>query len=268
MNSPNNRKKIAIITGASAGLGYEFAKQIEKSFYLDEIWLVARRAAPMKELSESFQKSKGIILPLNLSSDGDLAQMKKRLEDENPQIEILVNNAGLGKVGPFMELGLEEQLEMVNLNVRSLTFITHCCLPYMLPGAKILQVASSIGFAPAPYFAVYAATKAFVVSLSEALSFELKNRGISVTAICPGPVATEFFEVSQRNQFLKDRIAPSEPTNRKFMATSEEVVTKALIDAEKGNRISVFGWPIKAFVRFVRFVPKPLLLKLLSRRYA
>jgi short-subunit dehydrogenase len=268
MNSPNNRKKIAIITGASAGLGYEFAKQIEKSFYLDEIWLVARRAAPMKELAESFQKSKGVILSLNLSSDSDLAQLKKKLDDENPQVEILVNNAGLGKVGPFLELGLEEQLEMVNLNVRSLTYLTHCCLPFMFPGAKILQVASSIGFAPAPYFAVYAATKAFVVSLSEALSFELRSRGISVTAVCPGPVATEFFEVSQRNQFLKDRVAPSEPVNRKFMATAEEVVTKALNDAEKGNRRSIFGFPMKSFVRLAPFIPRSLLLKLLSRRYA
>lgn len=266
MNSPNNRKKIAIITGASAGLGIEFAKQIEASYFLDEIWLVARRTGPMKELAEKFQKSRGVVLPLDLCLSGDLLHLKKRIEDENPIIEVLVNNAGLGKVGPFAELGLEEQMNMVDLNVRSLTFLSRIAIPFMMPGSKILQVASSIGFSPAPFFAVYAATKAYVVSLGEALSAELKDKGIIVTTICPGPVATEFFEVSKKNEYFRDKIAPSEPVNSGLVVSAEDVVRKALIDCEKRKRISVFGFPIQLFVFFAPLLPRKLLLGLMARR--
>ena len=108
----NSRKKIAIITGASSGLGIEFARQIEKGYYLDEIWLVARRPEPMKDLAEKFHKSKAVVLALDLTNQGDLAVLKKRITDENPQIEFLVNNAGYGKLGPFSELGLDEQREL------------------------------------------------------------------------------------------------------------------------------------------------------------
>lgn len=266
MNSPNNRKKIAIITGASAGLGLEFAKQIETSYFLDEIWLVARRTAPMKELSEKFQKSRGVVISLDLSLNGDLLHLKKKIEDENPIIEVLVNNAGLGKVGPFADLGLEEQINMVDLNVRSLTFLSRIAIPFMMPGSKILQVASSIGFSPAPYFAVYAATKAFVVSLGEALSVELREKGITVTTICPGPVATEFFEVSKKNEYFRDKLAPSEPVNASLVVSAEDVVRKALVDCEKSKRISVYGFPIQLFVFFAPIFPRRLLLRLMARR--
>lgn len=266
MTDTKLRKKIAIITGASSGLGVEFAKQIERGYFLDEIWLVARRTEPMRELADQFQKSKGVCLKLDLTNQGDLAALKKKIADENPEIEFLVNNAGYGKIGPFAELGLDEQLQMIDLNVRTLTYLSHAVIPFMMPGARMIQVASSIGFCPAPHFAVYAATKAYVVSLSEALNYELKDRGISVMAVCPGPVATEFFTVAQKNEFMRDKVGDAEPFNRALMASARDVVAKALRDAAKGRSRSVFGLTIGLFVTFIPFVPRHLALRVMALR--
>lgn len=260
-------KKIAIVTGASSGLGKEFASQIEKSFYLDEIWLIARRTEPMKDLSEKFLKSKGVILSLNLTDRGDMNILHKKMKDENPDIVFLVNNAGYGKIGPFAELGLDEQLLMIDLNIRALTHLTKIVLPFMKPGAKIVQVASSIGFAPAPFFSVYAATKAYVVSFSEALNYELRNRNISVTAVCPGPVATEFHMVAQKNESMKDKVADADPFNKAFVASAQSVVAKALNDMTHKKRRSVYGLGVMAFTLFAPFMPRKILLALLARRH-
>jgi short-subunit dehydrogenase len=268
MTDTKNRKKIAIITGASSGLGLEFAKQIEQDYYLQEIWLIARRTEPMRELAEGFQKSKPVVLALDLTDAGDLSSLKKKIQDENPDIEFLVNNAGFGKIGPFAEVGLEEQLQMIDLNVRTLTHLSHICIPFMGKGSRILQIASSIGFCPAPYFAVYAATKAFVVSFSDALGFELRARGINVTAVCPGPVATNFFSVAQKNKFMQDKVADEAPFNRALMANASDVVAKALADAENGRKRSVYGFLINGFVRILPFVPRSLAMKALSLRKA
>lgn len=260
------KKKIALITGASSGLGAEFALQIEKSAFLDEIWLVARRKEPMKDLAEKFRKSRPVIIALDLTDRGDISALTKRIQDENPEIAFLVNNAGYGKIGPFQSLGLEEQAQMIDLNVRALTHLTHAALPYMTRGSRILQVASSIGFCPAPYFAVYAATKAYVVSFSEALREELKGNGIGVTAVCPGPVATEFFTVAQKNDFMKDKLGQSEPFNKSLTASAAEVVEKALNDASHNRRRSIFGLPIQLFVFFLPFLPHHLVMRALSGR--
>jgi len=262
----SSKKKIAIITGASSGLGMEFAKQIEEKYFLDEIWLVARRPEPMREIADRFLKSKPIILALDLNDEGDLAILKKKLQDEKPDVEILVNNAGLGKIGPFESLGLEEQLDMIDLNVRALTYLSHICIPLMPKGSKILQIASSIGFSPAPFFAVYAATKAYVVSLSDALSFELKDKGISVTAVCPGPVATNFFSVAQKNAFMVGKVADASPFNQSLMSKAEDVVRRALSDADKGKRHSIFSMPIKIFVRLLPFTPRAISMRALALR--
>jgi uncharacterized protein len=266
MAEKKTTKKIAIITGASSGMGIEFALQIESRYFLDEIWLVARRKEPMFEVAERFNKSKAVVLALDLTNEGDLAALEKRVRDEQPNIEFLVNNAGYGKIGPFSDLGRDEQLQMIDLNVRTLTYLTHMAIPFMQKGSRIIQLASSIAFSPAPYFAVYAATKAYVVSLSEALNYELKDRGITVTAVCPGPVATEFFSVAQKNEFMKDKVGEAEPFNKALMASADEVVSQALSDAQKGKKRSVYGLAIRAFVNGINFVPSALAMKVLSQR--
>lgn len=266
MNGSKSKKKIAVITGASSGLGAEFALQIEASFYLDEVWLIARRQEPMRDLARRFQKSKAVLIAYDLGNRNDLANYEKKLEAEQPQIEVLVNNAGYGKIGPVSELGTVEQMQMIDVNVYALTFLTKVSLPYMTKGSKILQVASSIGYCPAPFFAVYAATKAFVVSFSEALTHELKPRGIQVTAVCPGPVATEFFDEAVKNEYLKTKTAPARSFNDSLKANAHEVVEKALADLGKGRRRSIFGTRINLFVRALPFVPQWLLFRVLEKR--
>lgn len=265
MAEEKSRKKIAIITGASSGLGREFALQIERSSYLDEIWLIARRSEPMKELVERFQKSAGYSIPMDLTDPGDLSALQKRIENEAPEISFLVNNAGFGKIGPFQDLGLDEQLRMIDLNIRALTHLTKICLPYMKPGSKILQVASSAAYSPAPYFAVYAATKSYVVSFSEALNFELRPLGIQVTSVCPGPVSTEFFAVAQKNEYMKDKVGEAEPFNKNLMASSSDVVRKALRDAEKGRSKSIYGFSIWLLTKLACFTPNQLKMRFLAK---
>lgn len=266
MEETKRPKKIAIITGASSGIGAEFALQIEKKYFLDEIWMIARRTSPMAELSEKFLKSRAVILPLDLTIRSDLVALEKRLAEEKPNIEFLVNNAGYGKIGPFSRLGLEEQIKMIELNIVALTYLSKIAIPYMKPGASIIQVASSIAFSPAPYFAIYAASKSFVLSFSDALGYELRDQGIQVLAVCPGPVETEFFSVAQKNEFMKDKVGEAEPFNRKLYAPSSAVVTKALSDLEKGKRRSIYGMSIKLFSIASSLVPMGLKLRVLSQR--
>jgi short-subunit dehydrogenase len=265
-DTPTKTKKIALITGASAGLGSEFALQIEKKYYLDEIWLVARRSTPMKELSDKFLKSRGVVIALDLTKRDDLNSLVKRLAEEKPEIEFLVNNAGFGKFGPFSELGLEEQITMIELNVSALTYISRIALPYMKPGASIIQVASGAAFCPSPFFSVYAATKSFVVSFSDALGYELRNQGISVLAVCPGPVATEFFEVAQKNEYMKDRVGKVDPLPKSLYASPRDVVAKALKDLDRGHRHSIYGLPMRIFARVAPFLPLGMKLRILATR--
>jgi len=261
----SEKKKIAIITGASAGLGKEFAQKIEQNYFLDEIWLIARREAPLQELTNGFHKSKGIVLAFDLTSHDDIKKLNSRLQEEQPEISLLINNAGYGKIGPFEKLGLDEQLCMIDLNVRTLTELSYLCLPYMKNGSSILQIASSIAFSPAPYFAVYAATKSYVLSFSTALNYELKERGIHVLAVCPGPVETEFFSVAQKNKYQGDKKADEKPFNQKIMAQAKDVVSLALKDLERKKLVSIYGFPIKFFTAAIPFIPTALAMKLLAK---
>jgi short-subunit dehydrogenase len=259
-----NRKKIAIITGASAGLGVEYARQIEERFHLDEIWLIARRAEPMRNVANEFRKAKGIILSMDITNEKEVEDLEKRIAAENPDIRILVNNAGLGKIGPFHEMGKKEQLQMIRLNVLALTEFSHIAIPYMSSGASIIQVASSIAFCPAPYFSVYAATKSYVLSFSRALNFELKPKGINVLTVCPGPVATEFLQVAQNNDFTKTHGNPTASFNQSLVARAADVVKKSLDDLVAQKDISIYGLSIKAFAALMTIVPEKLAMKVMA----
>lgn len=266
MTEPVKNKKIAIITGASSGLGREFALQIERDFFLDEVWLIARRPEPMRELAEKFQKSKGVILSLDLGSRIDLGTLQKKLNDEHPEVVFLVNNAGFGKFGPFNEMGLEEQLQMIDLNVRAVTHLTYIAIPFMKPGSKIIQVGSAIAYCPSPFAAVYAATKSFVLSLSHALNYELKSQGIHVIAVSPGPVSTEFFSVAQNNEAMKDRVGDAEPFNKSLIANAKDVVERTLRDLAKDRKESIFSFPIKFFARTMPFLPQSIAIRMMAKR--
>ena len=247
--------KIAVITGASSGMGREFVRQAGY-FYrsLDEIWVIARR----KERLESLRKE--CRVPLRIF-DGDLLkkqvyrQYHNELKEKKPDIRMLVNAAGFGKSGTFSEIASEDkklQPDMIDLNCRALTRMIQLSLPRMSKGSRIINLASAAAFCPQNGFAVYAATKAYVLSLSRALSSELRSRGIIVTAVCPGPVDTEFFQVSGE---LTD------PLKKLTMAKAPAVVHKALKDSRKRREVSEYGASMKAARIGARLLPHRLILR-------
>lgn len=254
------KQRIAIVTGASAGLGREFARQAEREFTLDEIWLVARRAEPMEKLAAEFKRAQGVVIALDLALPADVARLGEHLRAAGPEVVLLVNNAGFGKIGAFAEIELESQLGEIDVNVRALTAVTHLALPYMGKNSHILQIASSIGFAPAPKFAVYAATKAYVVSFSYALREELKARGVNVTAVCPGPVATEFQDVALPPGAIRSF------AHRNLAAEAAQVVDLAYYDLKAGRAVSIYGWSVRAFVLAARLLPLALMTWLVGQR--
>lgn len=251
--------KIAIVTGASSGIGREFVKQIGH-FYrsLDEIWVIARREERLKEL----QKHSSV--PLRIF-EGDLLhkpvyiRLKRALLKEKPDIRMLVNAAGFGKSGTVEEI-LEEdkniQLSMIDLNCIALSRMTFFCMPYLSKGSRILNVASAAAFCPEPSFAVYAATKSYVLSFSRGLGAELRSKGIIVTAVCPGPVDTEFFDVSGELQMLK----------KLTLVKASGVVRKALRDTRTGKAVSVYGAAMKGARAASKLLPHEFILKLESRK--
>lgn len=244
--------KIAVVTGASSGLGREFARQISARYSkFDEIWLIARRTERLEEVADEIKLTSRVI-SLDLSSNDELSALKTLLEENAPDIKLLVNCAGYGKSGSFDELGYEEQIGMIDINCRALTAVTKLCLPYISSNSRILELASAAAFMPQPDFAVYAATKAYVLSFSKALNKELKSKKITVTAVCPGPVDTEFFEIAGKNV---------KPLKRMVMAKPEDVVEQAIKDAALGNELSIYGRTMKLAHVAGRFLPHRLLMK-------
>lgn len=238
--------RIALITGASSGIGREFARQIPKLYKdLDEIWLVARRTDRLKELEAELN------IPVQIF-DGDLMRdyiyerIEKELSRKRADIRMLVNCAGYGKSGIFRGSDEKCQLGMVKLNCFALTKMIHMCLPYFSGGSRIINLSSAASFAPQPGFAVYAASKSYVKSLSYALGSELKERGIYVTCVCPGPVDTEFFKIS-------GELPGKENMLKK--APVEKVVHKALLDAARKRRSSVYGIAMKSVKIGTKLLP-------------
>lgn len=249
-------KHIAVITGASSGMGREFALRMN-SFCrgLDEIWVMARRGKRLEELAGHSR------VPFRIF-EGDITKkkvcrlLKEALSEEKPVIRVLVNAAGAGKTGTAEKIAAGDpsaQTDMINLNCRALTFITEICLPYMHRGSRIINLASAAAFCPQPSFAVYAATKAYVLSFSRALACELKKRKIYVTAVCPGPVKTEFFGISGDPEGFLKKLSAAAP---------EKVVCRALKDSRAKKQVSVYGISMKAARIGAKLLPHRLIMKL------
>ena len=251
--------KIAVITGASSGMGREFVTQIDKAYgdILDEIWVLARRKERLEELQKEV-KTPLKMFSVDLTKESEYEEYMKALEEVKPSVGLLVNSSGFGKIGTFEEVSKESNLSMVELNCHSLTKVTYDTLPFMKKGARIINLASSAAFLPQPRFAVYAATKSYVLSFSRALKHELIRRKISVTAVCPGPVKTEFFDIAEENNqiaFYKKIV----------MADAKKVVEKAMKDAKIGKSKSVYGLPMQAFEILSKVVPHEIILKIMSQ---
>ena len=188
--------RTAIITGASTGLGREFVRQLADVFpEVECYWLIARRADRLQEVADSLPEKKVECLSLDLCDTMSFMALQEKLVSEQPEIALLINNAGCGYLGNIGEVDTASQTRMVDLNVRALTAVTNIVVPFMGPGSCILNVSSIASFCPNPRMTVYSSTKAFVTSFTIGLSEELKPKGITVTAVCPGPMETEFIHV-------------------------------------------------------------------------
>lgn len=246
-------KNIAVITGASSGIGKEFTIQVAQKYYFEEIWIIARRAEKLNELANEINSTKNfnVVRPIAMDICGKagVEALKSLLEQENEKllkvessisIGLLINNAGFGTYGPFAETSVTRQMEMVDLNC---TTVTGCCgvaLPYLTKDSVIINTASLAAFMPLGNFAVYAATKAFVLSFSVALAAELKDKGIKVCALCPGSVSTEFANVAS-NGARKEVKGGHDPI---------KVVSHCLKKAFKGKKTALWypKWKCTAFL--------------------
>ncbi|MCK4980814.1 MAG: SDR family NAD(P)-dependent oxidoreductase [Candidatus Delongbacteria bacterium] len=242
------KKKIAIITGASSGFGVEFAKQIDSKLDLDEIWLIARRQDKLESTAKLLRKVKGVIISSDLSTSDGINKIKNMLEKDQPDVSVLINNAGFGRTEKFEDSDEDYNENMIDVNVKAPVMLTKNVLDYMGNGSYIINVASSAAYAPIPYFSVYAATKSFLLSFSYSLKEELRPRNISVTAVCPGPASTEFFKT------LTDK-----KVNGLIIQDPKKIVKKAVRDSLKRRSVSIYGFEMN-FLRIIsKLVPRRML---------
>ena len=240
--------KIAIVTGASSGMGREFVRQLSEYVQVDEIWAVARRRDALEELkAETPVPVRPVVLDLLEQDSFD--KIRSMLEAEQPEIRLLVNAAGFGKFGAFHKTSVEEDCRMIDLNCKALLVMTRLCIPYMKSGSHILELDSLSAFQPVPYITTYGATKAFVLSYSRAMNRELKGKGIRVMTMNPGWVKTEFF----RHAFQTN---DGEVQYFDRLYEAADVVKTGLHDLYKTRKdCSIHGLPVKLQVFLVKLVP-------------
>ena len=248
--------KIAVITGASSGMGREFVYALDRDEEFDELWVIARREQRLLELKE---KCRAKIRPivLDLQQRESFALYRQLLEQEKPEIAVLVNAAGFGLFGAFMDMDMDRQLDIIDLNSRALTAMCYMSVPYMAKGSRIYNMGSMSSWQPVPYINVYGASKAYVLNFSRALGVELKDRGIKVMAVCPGWITTEFFDHAIHDDTISyfNRYYPP-----------EQVIEKALKDMKKGKNASVLGFPERMQVLLVKHLPVSFVMKTWCRQ--
>ncbi len=248
--------KIAMITGASAGLGKAFFQQLPAVYpQVEEMWLIARRADRLAEMAADSQVPTQ-VLSLDLTDTAAFDTLAGRLAAEKPEVELLINNAGMGVLDNMLDSDWATQCRMVDLNCRALTAVTTLVLPYIPEKTgRIIQIASIASFAPTARMTVYSSTKAYVLSLSKGLREELRPHGIGVLAVCPGPMATEFLEVAN----ITGR---SETFNRLPYADPSRVALQALKKAKAGRGVYTPLFLLKLYRVLAKILPHSLVMKL------
>jgi len=244
-------KKVALVTGASAGLGVDFARQLSKRGH--PLVLAARRKDRLQALAKELGNAR--VIAIDLSKKDAAAKLMADLQAKGEIVDLLVNNAGFGLIGRFAELDAGREREMIDLNVGTLTDLCRAVAPGMIDrkSGGIINVASTAAFQPGPKMAVYFATKAFVLSLTEALHEELKPHGIKVTCLCPGPTRTEFGDVAGfGGNGLFDRVAMESP----------EVVAAGLKGLDRNQAVVVPGFVNKLTASSGRFAPRSVVRKI------
>ncbi len=246
---------IAIITGASSGIGREFARQMKEKLLVDEFWFIARRAGRMQALAEELGV-KAKIISADLTEREGIDAVRGAFEEEKPKVKYLVNAAGFGKFGSFDELDESYVEKMIDLNAKALVLITHITVPYMEWGGRIVQLGSGSCFTPLPYFNVYSSSKAFVLHYTKSLNYEIKKYGLRATCFCPGWVETDFLEKATDNPTV------TMPKAMKPLLKTERVVAKCIRAMTKGRAMCVTNWYTKLQHALFKTLPDSILSKI------
>ncbi len=244
---------IAIITGASSGMGREFVTSLPRHRQYDEVWIIARGQQQLEQLQQEVN-FKTRVIAMDLTNMSHINVFKEMLEWEKPEIKLLINASGYGKFESSVNVGLEASNNMIDLNVKALVDMTLMCLPYMTKGSEIIEIASVAAFQPVPYINVYAATKAFVLSFTRGLKSELESEGIHAMALCPYWTATKFFDRAKvsENTIVKKYVVMYKP---------EDVIEKAWMDLDKKKEVSIYGAIANGQVKLCKFLPHSVVMK-------
>ncbi|KUG08618.1 SDR family NAD(P)-dependent oxidoreductase [Solirubrum puertoriconensis] len=252
--------KTALITGASSGIGLELARIFAREKH--RVVLVARNRKALEQLQQELQQQHGIealVLPADLGQREAPQQLFEELQRRGIAVDYLINNAGFGDFGFFAETEWTKEEQMLDVNIRTLTHLTKLFLPGMVQrrSGRIMQLASTAAFQPGPLMAVYYATKAYVLSFSEAIANELQGTGVTVTALCPGPTASGFQDAAALND--------SKLVKGKKLPTSAEVAEYGYRAFMQGETVAVHGLMNSLMAQSVRFAPRRMVTALVRR---
>lgn len=248
------KKNIAIVTGASSGLGKEFVKLLSAKKGLDEIWIISRNEEKLKKIQKRYGE-KIVVYPMDLSSLENIKTFGENPSLKNCNIRYLINNAGFAKFCSYDDISIDESINMIDLNISGVVAMGLVCIPHMKKGSHILNIASQASFQPLPYQNIYSFTKAFVRNYTRALNVELREKGITATAVCPGWMKTGLYD-----RGIID--AKKATTNFTNMVTPDVVAKKALADAEYGKDMSVYSSYVKTCHTIAKLLPQKTMMKL------
>ena len=246
--------RIAIVTGASSGMGREFVLELSQYVQVDEIWAIARREEALKALKAEVPVRP---VPLDLCDSQSFARFAALLEAEKPEVMLLVNAAGFGKFGAYHKVSIEDECRMIDLNCKALVAMTRLTLPYMPAGSHVLQLASNSSWQPVPYITTYGATKAMVLSYSRAMNRELKAKGIRMMSMNPGWVRTEFFDHACQTN------TGNEVQYYDRISEACDVVATGLKDLYRTKKdFSIHGFMVRMQVRLVKLLPHSIVMNI------
>ncbi len=242
---------IAIITGASSGLGTFYVDAVTKLYpKVDELWLIARRKERLSEVAKKYPDKHTVIIPMDMADMNSFNILEEKLKSNNPQIEVLINDAGVSACGQFADMELESVLKMIDLNCKGATAITKVCLPYIINGGTILEVSSTSAFVPNTNLIVYCASKSYVSAFCLGLREELKDRNINVCAMCPGFMLTEMTTPELTKG--QSRLPVIDP---------KTAALKSLKAAKNGRAVYTTGAFYKGYRLLAKVLPHTLLIK-------
>ncbi len=242
---------IAVITGASSGLGVCYVDAVTRLFpEIDELWLIARREERLREVAKKYPDKQCVIIPMDMANMDSFKILEEKFKADNPQIEVLINDAGMSIGSPFEDMELESMLKIIDLNCKGATAVTKVCLPYIIDGGIILEVSSTSAFVPNTNLIVYCASKSYVSAFSLGLREELKDRHINVCAMCPGFMFTEM---------TKPEITKGH--SRLPVIDPKTAALKSLKAAKKGRAVYTTGVFYKCYRLLAKLIPHRFLVK-------